>query len=148
MRTAVEAIYRDLGYATELFRKDTVVDMELDDSEDETVQESETPAARRASLDPVMVGSDSSCGSGKGNGEDSSWSMISDHAPERVQGEKGALQKTESGGSDDSEARTPSAGQSSGSRGLSHLPAIGLALLQDTLTAYSPSVRGGGEVPK
>lgn len=150
MRTAVEAIYRDLGYATELFRKDTVVDMEPDSSgsEDETIQESETPAARRASLDPVMVGSDSSCGSGKGNGEDSSWSMVSDHAPERVQGEKGALKKTESGDFGDSEARTPSAGQSSGSRGLSHLPAIGLALLQDTLTAYSPSVRGGGEVPK
>lgn len=147
MRTAVEAIYRDLGYATELFRKDTVLDMEPDGSEDDTIQESKTPAARRTSLDPVMVGSDSSCGSGRGNGEDSSWSVISDHAPERV-GEKGAQQKAESGVSGDREARTPNAGQSSGSRGLSNLPAIGLALLQDTLTAYSPSVRGGGEVPK
>ncbi|QRW14842.1 glycosyltransferase family 1 protein [Ceratobasidium sp. AG-Ba] len=143
VRTAIEAIYRDLGYATELFRKETVV--ELDDSgsgsgsEDETIQESKTPAARRASLDPVMVGSGSSRGSGEGN-EDSSWSVISDHAPERVQGQAGGaeLEKAESGESGGSEARTPNASPPSASR-----LAVGLALIQDTLNAYSPSVRGG-----
>jgi hypothetical protein len=142
VRTAIEAIYRDLGYATELFRRDTHVDLEDDGSEDETIQESKTPAARRSSLDPVMFGSDSSCGSGRGNGEDSSWSVISDHPPpERVRGESAESNKPEDEAVD-SEARTPSAGQTSGSRGLSNLPAIGLALLHDTLTAYSPSTRG------
>ncbi|KEP53307.1 UDP-glucose:sterol glycosyltransferase [Rhizoctonia solani 123E] len=151
VRTAIEAIYRDLGYATELFRKDTHVDLDADESEDdETIQESKTPAARRSSLDPVMFGSDSSCGSGQGNGEDSSWSVISDHPPpERVRVESTGSDKRsgESGDSSISESRTPNAGQTqtSGSRGLSNLPAIGLALLQDTLTAYSPSARG--EVP-
>ncbi|CAE6515254.1 unnamed protein product [Rhizoctonia solani] len=151
VRTAIEAIYRDLGYATELFRKDTHVDLDAEGSEDETIQESKTPAARRSSLDPVMIGSDSSCGSGRGNGEDSSWSVISDHPPpERVRTESIGSDKRgggESGDSTTSESRTPGAGQTpaSGSRGLSNLPAIGLALLQDTLTAYSPSARG--EVP-
>ncbi|KAG8714883.1 Sterol 3-beta-glucosyltransferase [Ceratobasidium sp. 423] len=151
VRTAVEAIYRDLGYATELFRKDTHVDLDAEGSEDETIQESKTPAARRSSLDPVIIGSDSSCGSGRGNGEDSSWSVISDHPPpERVRAESIGSDKRGGGVSGDSttsESRTPGAGQTqaSGSRGLSNLPAIGLALLQDTLTAYSPSTRG--EVP-
>lgn len=139
MRTAIEAIYRDLGYATELFRKDTHVDLEADESGDETIQESKTPAARRSSLDGGIAGSDSSYGSGRGNGEDSSWSVISDHPPpERGQAENPA----KGGEAGASEARTPSTGQTSGSRGLSNLPAIGLALLQDTLTAYSPSARG------
>ncbi|GAB1517484.1 Sterol 3-beta-glucosyltransferase [Rhizoctonia solani] len=151
VRTAIEAIYRDLGYATELFRKDTQVDLDADGSEDETIQESKTPAARRSSLDPVMIGSDSSCGSGRGNGEDSSWSVISDHPPpERVRVESIGSDKRPSGESGDdsiSEAGTPNADQTqqtqvSGSRGLSGLPAIGLALLQETLTAYSPSARG------
>ncbi|KAF8682487.1 the biosynthesis of sterol glucoside [Rhizoctonia solani] len=150
VRTAIEAIYRDLGYATELFRKDTQVDLDADGSEDETIQESKTPAARRSSLDPVMIGSDSSCGSGRGNGEDSSWSVISDHPPpERVRVESIGSDKRPSGESGDdsiSEAGTPNADQTqqtqaSGSRGLSGLPAIGLALLQETLTAYSPSAR-------
>jgi hypothetical protein len=148
VRTAIEAIYRDLGYATELFRKDTQVDLDADGSEDETIQESKTPAARRSSLDPVMIGSDSSCGSGRGNGEDSSWSVISDHPPpERVRVESTGSDKRAGGECGDdsmSEAQTSSAGQTktSGSRGLSHLPAIGLALIQETLTAYSPSARG------
>ncbi|KAG8757654.1 Sterol 3-beta-glucosyltransferase [Ceratobasidium sp. 428] len=135
VRTAVEAIYRDLGYATELFRKDTVIDTDGDGSEDETIQESKTPAARRASLDQVMIGSSSSRGSGEGN-EDSSWSVISDHAPERVQGAGAALEEAESGESGGSEARTPNASGGSASR-----LAVGLALIQDTLNAYSPSVR-------
>ncbi|KAH7340399.1 hypothetical protein B0J17DRAFT_595429 [Rhizoctonia solani] len=151
VRTAIEAIYRDLGYATELFRKDTHVDLEDDGSEDETIQESKTPAARRSSLDQGMTGSDSSYGSGRGNGEDSSWSVISDHPPpERVRVDSIESDKRGGGESGDSsigESRTPNAGQTqaSGSRGLANLPAIGLALLHDTLTAYSPSARG--EVP-
>ncbi|KAJ1310261.1 hypothetical protein OPQ81_007003 [Rhizoctonia solani] len=132
VRTAIEAIYRDLGYATELFRKDTHVDLEADESEDETIQESKTPAARRSSLDPVMIGSDSSCGSGRGNGEDSSWSVISDHPPpERVRVESIGSDKCAGGESGDSsigESRTPSAGQT-----------------QTSGSPYSPSARG--EVP-
>ncbi|CAE6416534.1 unnamed protein product, partial [Rhizoctonia solani] len=122
VRTAIEAIYRDLGYATELFRKDTQVDLDADGSEDETIQESKTPAARRSSLDPVMIGSDSSCGSGRGNGEDSSWSVISDHPPpERVRVESTGSDKRAGGECGDdsmSEAQTSSAGQTktSGSR--------------------------------
>ncbi|KAG8682986.1 Sterol 3-beta-glucosyltransferase [Ceratobasidium sp. 394] len=131
VRTAIEAIYRDLGYATELFRKETTIDTDGDGSGDETIQESKTPAARRASLDPVMINSSSSRGSGEN--EDSSWSVISDHAPERVQ-EGSALDKAEGG----NEARTPNANGAGASR-----LAVGLALIQDTLSAYSPSARAG-----
>ncbi|KAG8748068.1 Sterol 3-beta-glucosyltransferase [Ceratobasidium sp. 414] len=136
VRTAIEAIYRDLGYATELFRKGTTADTDGDGSEDETIQESKTPAARRASLDPVMVNSSSSRGSGEN--EDSSWSVISDHAPERAQGEGAALEEAESGESRGGEARTPNANGVAPSR-----LAVGLALIQDTFSAYSPTVRAG-----